>query len=171
MTNRIANKGVCPCCGRFAGAVARCEYCDSDLPRGDLLILCRRWCGLFAVLSLALLWNESGGRAIEQIAVEDIGPSMNHALVRVLGRIVSDPYVKDVGTGAGYVSFILQDAGSPIRICLQGNDAADFLAQSTEVGLGTRIDAVGVLQIRAGAMPKMYVRSVRGASAWKPVMQ
>ena len=148
----------------------RCEYCDADLPTGSLLVLCRRCCGALAILSLALLWFAGVDRSIEQVAVDDIRPSMNHALVRVRGRIVSDPYVKDVGTGAGYVSFILHDAGSPIRICLQGSDATDFLDRAADVAMGSRIDAVGVLQIRAGAMPKMFVRSVRGACAWKPVM-
>jgi hypothetical protein len=170
MNDEHSSEGVCPCCGRFTGRASLCEYCDSDLPESSLLRQCRRWCGLLTVVALALLWVKSGEQSIKQIAAEDITPAMNHALVRFLGVIESKPYAKDGGAGVDYVSFVLRDGRGSVRVSLQGEDAAEFASPLSGPRKGTKIEAVGVLQVRAGAMPRLFVRRLGGKRAWKPVM-
>ena len=147
MNDEHSSEGVCPCCGRFTGRASLCEYCDSDLPEGSLLRHCRRWCGILAVAALAMLWAKSGEQPIKRIDAEDITPAMNHALVRLLGKIESKPYAKDGGTGVDYVSFVLRDGRGSVRVCLQGEDAAEVASPASGAGKGSKIEAVGVLQV------------------------
>lgn len=157
-------KDVCPACGRYPAGSATCEYCDADLPSADLIKTWRQVAAFCVASGLLLLWYATGGPNAELVYVSDIRPSMNHALVRVEGRIVSEPFASRQLQAPAYVSFLIDDNTGLLRVCMHGEEAARFLA--AKPAPGNRVQVVGSLQVRAGSEPRVYLRSLRGAEPW-----
>ena len=158
--------GTCPACGRYAGNTLVCEYCDTELPAADLVRWCRQLAALSAVLGLLFLLWSSRERKVPRVSAGDIKPTMNNAIVEVTGRIASRPHVSKASDQAAYVSFLLRDDSGNIRVCLQGAGADAFCRNDAVMQEGAAIAAVGVLQVRAGREPRIFVRNRAGEPAW-----
>lgn len=170
MSNGNERNGLCPACGRFAGRADCCEYCDADMPGSGLRKICRI-CAWFSIAaSIAALWYATELRRVPEVSADDITPSMNHALVRINGRVASTPFIRVSESGSEYASFLLSNGGQSVRICLKGLDAVQFSKEAGVQCKGCRLEAVGVLQVRFKSEPRLFARSVGGLPSWKLVM-
>ena len=157
MSNETVNSGLCPDCGRYVGPVSQCPYCDgvidvtSSRRRMKILAL------TLVIAGLAFLYLMAVNRDIRVVVISDITPMMNYAPVRVVGKVVRQPYVaKDDGV-VNYLSFLVDDGTGSLRVSAQGDVAVAIVGSGKVPRKGDYIEVSGRLSVKGDGSCKLRV--------------
>ena len=107
---RVDPETICPRCGRYIGPLETCPYCGAKIRRKFSLWLLKRLALVLAIVSVLILYSATLAYEPPYITISDINPTMNYALVRIKGWVLSstDPYYSN-RTGSPYITFTIAD--------------------------------------------------------------
>ena len=134
---------LCPSCGRFVGAYARCPYCGTKHGRRTSIRFFRIFSVTMAVVGVFIVWLAARGIKAPLIKIGDIMPTNAFAYVRVQGEVISSRIYDDGG-----VSFRVDD-GTGNLLVRAYKDIGERLLETNRVPApGDTVSAEGTLQLR-----------------------
>ena len=130
----------CPRCQAYVGAADYCEVCGSKIPKPKEIRILRTLSvsvGVFGVIALIVLASIAPYQAI---AIGDISPTNNYAVVKITGRVDSVPYLTETSFG-----FTVSDSSGSIDVRIY---SPMYLDLKTLPELGDFVELVGTVYYR-----------------------
>ncbi len=137
----------CPSCGREADTPETCPHCGAALlPQRRLSLGIFKWASLLlAIAGVIALLVSASHTAAPQIAIGEIGATMNLAYVRVSGTVISSPkYDPD----SGYLSFRMDDGTGELAVSSYRAETQALVNATSVPALGDRVTLEGTLRLR-----------------------
>ncbi len=138
---------ICPSCGRETDSPETCAHCGATLlPQHRLPLGIFKWASLLlAIAGVIALLVSASHTAAPQIAIGEIGATMNLAYVRVSGTVISSPkYDPD----SGYLSFRMDDGTGELTVSSYRAETQALVNSNSVPALGDRIALEGTLRLR-----------------------
>lgn len=140
---------ICPSCGRFVGALAKCPYCGARV-EARLSVKAFRYAALLlATAGLGLLYLMAIHRDIPVVEIGSIKPTMNFAYIRVVGKVIEETHVTREGGNVRSVRFIIDDGTGEIPVTAFRTKGQELLDKNLVPSVGDRVDLVGSLSVSA----------------------
>jgi DNA/RNA endonuclease YhcR with UshA esterase domain len=135
----------CPSCGRETPAAENCAHCGTSL-RGRLGLDFLKWIVLLlAVAGVAALTLSASRLAVPQVAIGEIGATMNLAYVRISGVVSGAPkYDPD----SGYLSFRVDDGTGELTVASYRAETQALISSVNVPLLGDHVTLEGALRLR-----------------------
>lgn len=157
MSKEAVDRGICHDCGRYIGEVSRCPYCEAV----TAIAVMRRRMKLIAltliVIGMGFLYLMSINRNVQSMAIGDIKPIMNHAPVRVVGRVVRRPYISRADGQISYLSLLIDDGTGQLRLSAENDIALRIVDGTNMPSKGDSIDVTGCLSIKGDGTPQLQI--------------
>lgn len=162
MISNTSKAGLCPDCGRYAGPVSRCPYCDCVMEITTTMRKMRILAFTLVIAGLAFLYLMAVNRDIELVAIKDITPMMNYAPVRIAGKIVRQPFVSKNEGKIDYISFLVDDGSGSLRVSAQGDVAIAISAPDKIPHKGDFVEVSGRLSVKGDGSRRLRILTVTG---------
>lgn len=134
---------ICPSCGKFVGAYARCPYCGTKHTRRISIRFFRLFSLVMAVVGVLLVWLAARGIQAPLIKIDEIMPTMAFAYVRVDGDVVNTRIYDDGG-----VSFRVDDGTGRLLVRAYDDIGKMLIEEDRVPSPGDSVSAEGTLQLR-----------------------
>lgn len=134
---------LCPSCGKFVGAYARCPYCGTAHTRRMSIRFFRIFSICMAFGGVFLIWLAARGIQAPLIKIEDIQPTNAFAYVRVEGKDTRTKLHPDGG-----ISFWIDDGTGTLMVRAYREIGQELRELGRVPAPGDRVTAEGTLQLR-----------------------
>jgi hypothetical protein len=138
--------GSCPSCGRYVGPHGNeaCPHCGARLTERIPLRTVKIVAILLASVGLAALLLVARRAEVSLIRIEQIGPMMNMASVRVAGTCSRGP---TYDPESGYLSFWIDDGTGEMRVSVYRAESDQIIATERVPALGDRVEVAEQLPL------------------------
>ncbi len=161
MTSTNDKGALCPACERFIGPADVCPYCDTESVGRPVLRYLRYAAVLLSIVGLGFLHQMAIRREPDTIKVCDIAPTMNFAMIRIIGTVERDAYIdRNVEGEATYLSFSLHDGSGALRVVAYRDVADDCVDGNMVPRRGMVAEVVGSLSVSAGGKTRMVLDDI-----------
>jgi hypothetical protein len=154
----IATNGTCSMCGRFIGPESVCPFCGASGQSRLSLRVLRRVALVVSILGLGLVWFIARQSPPPLVAIADLTPTMNYALVTVRGVVPRAPRIHKTGSSVDYLSFQVADGTNTLYVFASSPLAARLVDEQRLPGPGAAIDVTGTLTLRDSGSLRLRIQ-------------
>jgi DNA/RNA endonuclease YhcR with UshA esterase domain len=144
---------LCPSCGKFIGAYARCPYCGTKAEHRMSIRFFRFFAIAMSLGGVFVIWLVAYGVNAPLVKVDEIGPTYNFGIVRVEGKVdrTSIP-------PWGGLDFSVDDGTGVIRVRAYQDMAKKIIDAGRFPSEGDVVSVEGTLRLSgASRLPMMVV--------------
>ena len=129
--------------------------------RAPRLRMLRRGAVCVALAGIGVLYASAVHREQPLVEVRDITPLMNHASVRVAGRVAGRPYVRADGGRDDYARVELTDGDASLHLVARDEAARALSEWVPPLARGDMLAAAGTIRVRPDGRLDLHVHDAR----------